>query len=905
MTDPLRQRQIERERKHTAMLRQRLLNEGTGRAAEGVATSLVQHAYGAIREDLATISAKLLDGQWDEAAAVWGTSLGGIQFRRTRKLHPIWHYLQHPSYAPNSSPVEDVCATAISAVLALVLGKPPTLMKVLSGMSRELSHMASMAFIYRFQSREAVTAIKERARSRKLAIPMSAREALERRTAIETLGSEQVRVQLERHADPEDPFKIDGVVSVRARGGGWRRISVKKTKLPTKMDWGLLDLCGGTGREWDSVAMIVLGLFIKHTGMVELVRKAALDKRGNRKGRKRAIYVSLVGEAQDTLVKGVDAWLETLNAKEPMICPPEDGSYLTTKNRAVTYRKKEARDDDDRPLLTRARGTVQWKEVVRGMAETPFRVDVPKVARLRALSLAGSAKTAPAKFAKEAAMLGVAGRAAEGEAIWFPVVMDTRGRTYYKPTPWNPQTTDLGKAMLTARGGGVPRTEKDWREVYLALRGIRGTDKNPIPETSNPPAPDHGRFCQLAMKEAEVANRDGGDEPYQCAVVDVFDPGQLYQLDGTCNGLQHLCAMMEDRAAGATVNLCDHPGEFRAGPADIYKDIADKLWERLCAMEEPWARRLVASGLKLTRKFTKRQVMVIPYGAGEPTIKNLTRKALLEQADELDFRLWQRVEITPGVPDEAARQRDYSAFSERPLDRHPLFKNDANRLGKLMADMIREEVLPGAFELMQVLKAFAKEANGRAIAWRVRDHKDSLWAISAPIKRYASHNRTIGLHLPGMAQRLLQYGLRTDEGGRLRDADQIDKSAVTKGLVPNFVHSHDADHMARVAGRMAELGHPFAAIHDCFLSTGSGMGDLARVTREEFVAKYRRGPDHPFAQPVRFLRSADTPEELLDKEWPSWYEAVEDVLGLEARQVLEKSRGLDVRSVLDSPFFFC
>ena len=136
------------------------------RAAQGIAETFTQHVYTAIRTDLEIISDHLLFNEWKAAGEAFGSAMGEMKFRSTTRLHPIWRYLRHPRYAPNSCPMDDVVATGLHILLTTIVGrKPPTLSRVIRAMSRELSHAASMGFIYRFQSRGAVKAIKERARS--------------------------------------------------------------------------------------------------------------------------------------------------------------------------------------------------------------------------------------------------------------------------------------------------------------------------------------------------------------------------------------------------------------------------------------------------------------------------------------------------------------------------------------------------------------------------------------------------------------------------------------------------------------------------------------------------------------------------------------------------------------------
>ncbi|NKW09115.1 hypothetical protein HGG76_02400 [Ochrobactrum tritici] len=83
------------------------------------------------------------------------------------------------------------------------------------------------------------------------------------------------------------------------------------------------------------------------------------------------------------------------------------------------------------------------------------------------------------------------------------------------------------------------------------------------------------------------------------------------RVDGTCNGIQHLSAMVLDEEGGASVNLI--PSEK---PRDIYQEVADQLTEVLIAdinnpIAEKWLELFEGAA---PRSVTKRPVMILPYG---------------------------------------------------------------------------------------------------------------------------------------------------------------------------------------------------------------------------------------------------------------------------------------------------
>lgn len=119
------------------------------------------------------------------------------------------------------------------------------------------------------------------------------------------------------------------------------------------------------------------------------------------------------------------------------------------------------------------------------------------------------------------------------------------------------------------------------------------------------------------------------EDPWQCLAA-IFEwvryldegPGMISSLpirvDGTCNGIQHLSAMVRDEEGGRAVNLV--PGNR---PRDIYMDVGNIVQQALD--DQPlnpfvrmWGRLF---GDKVPREVAKRPVMILPYGGpGAPTI---------------------------------------------------------------------------------------------------------------------------------------------------------------------------------------------------------------------------------------------------------------------------------------------
>ena len=107
----------------------------------------------------------------------------------------------------------------------------------------------------------------------------------------------------------------------------------------------------------------------------------------------------------------------------------------------------------------------------------------------------------------------------------------------------------------------------------------------------------------------------------------------------------------------------------------------------------------------------------------------------------------------------------------------------------------------------------------------------------------------------------------------------VDLTKQIRGFAPNLVHSRDAEHKWRTARRMVNAGCDFFDKHDSYRTHACDRARLATTLREEFVAMYE--PDYLAKLKAQL-------ERRFEKHLPE----------------LPAYGTLDVRQVLDSPYFF-
>jgi hypothetical protein len=706
---------------------------------------------------------------------------------------------------------------------------------------------------------------------------------------VANLLAGQVRLALQAPNDALEETEVKGrsVVKVLTRDNEWRRIDLRP---PEEGDWELLDVARHPAGEkdqhavtWASFAMMVLCAAQAESGWFDLVkletrwRSGEGSRAGQRASRfhKAAHGIVLAAEAHAAIMKDLKRWLSLGFIAEPMLTVPVDGDYLTVKHRAV------AGGRGPMGVKTDAKGTYHWDVSARIMAATPWTVATDTLLAIRGGGVLADCaeRCEPNPVRRESILTGYSQLATRD--FYMPIFMDFRGRVYTRPNLVTYQGSDLQKGLLAfphrPDQGTFGGTEYDAMALHLGALygGPQKLDKAPLMERAAWVAENQGRPPKDLL--------EGADEPIQLYTsLRLLQGGRwddmLCQIDGTCNGLQHLSALFRDETAAPFVNLTE--SSFEERPSDVYAEVATRVLARLQARgDEPWVRRVMAA-VRVDRKLTKKPVMVLPYGGTKVAIEDAVLDAILEQDPEgiwwtecltpitgnADTLLYTDRRRQPCERDREAVEGNYLAFRERELKNHPLLHLDAKRLGTIVWNCI-EEVLPRPMLAMQAFRDIAKTVGDRSLEWQVgsslageaSSSLGPLWVVQAKPKSMKSSLRFKGMHLPNSVR-----GLSLRVG-----ADEVDRGSHTSGIVANFIHSQDASHLSAT---MRMFGQPcLGAIHDCLISRPSKMASLARSTRLAFVEQYSSSPmqpgsGHPLRNPVR-LRNVTTGETEAFADW--------------------------------------
>lgn len=400
----------------------------------------------------------------------------------------------------------------------------------------------------------------------------------------------------------------------------------------------------------------------------------------------------------------------------------------------------------------------------------------------------------------------------EYRAIYFPHQCDFRGRAYPVLTALSPQGPDLHKGLLQFSEGKPLGTLEavSWFVIHGA--NCFGVDKVSFADRAEWVRDHYDAILACARNPLDETWWQEADSPF-CFLAWCFEYADMTSapiypttfvsrlpiaVDGSCNGLQHYSAMLQDPRGGAATNLVP-----AAAPKDIYGEVAaDVILElkRLTAdpaadpVDAEWAAIWLAFGID--RTLCKRPVMVLPYGG--------TLNACQRYVTE--------------IVDDAAPGR---------------YVGDPSRLSEGITWLARRvwqamtRVVVGAVVAMGWLRDLSRAVSdeGRPLIW-TSPSGFVVYQDYRPEKLVQVETVLFGRRFAPALREEIQ------EGGP-------DKRKQANGLPPNFVHSLDAAAMILTVNRARAAGiTSFAMIHDSYGTHAADMPALSHILREVFVEMY-------------------------------------------------------------------
>lgn len=321
------------------------------------------------------------------------------------------------------------------------------------------------------------------------------------------------------------------------------------------------------------------------------------------------------------------------------------------------------------------------------------------------------------------------------------------------------------------------------------------------------------------------------------------------------NGSQHLTALTRDEVTAPHVNLV--PSEL---PGDLYKYVADHVWERL----ETSIKDLDEEDLEACNVFID-TLVEMKKKINEALPKSLTRQKLIEEIKEFKEEnkdlatiaspvYWLRVldpkhkrkvvkrnimTLPYGGTAYGLGQQQIDDAKKHGID-HLLYLE--HKWGAYLGREIFEDCRVSLARPMQLLSVFETagkkaESEGRFLSWTVPITNFPVvqnYTEGTVKKVYVQYGPPQGARLnTGYYENTFQLSVCFIEDVRPSKGKQA------QGAAPNGIHSFDAGHLAITVHRA-----PFSVttIHDSFGCLLADMPDLFRLIRETFVEFYTVNP---------------------------------------------------------------
>jgi len=490
-------------------------------------------------------------------------------------------------------------------------------------------------------------------------------------------------------------------------------------------------------------------------------------------------------------------------------------------------------------------------------------------------------------------------------AFYLPWKADYRGRIYAE-TPWlTPQGGDLQRALfefargrpldeagvraLRRHGANLVRRSRLLQDLGIDDRQVATLDERERWVVAHEPE----ILASAASPLREPFWRTVAGKPmqflafclaYRQWTLEPSVPVHLpVQIDGTCNGLQHIAALTGDAGLARAVNVLIREGGL---PGDIYSELAVSAVGNLgqlgvglekdpnamgLALADAW---LAASSTRrawLNRETAKKVVMTVPYGASRGAQAHHILEAITNNFEgewRQDAPPLSKLDELVAWKDEDKKRRVFVARCTRGAFGKPpkAAFSGADELSTLLAGQ--------EWERRRTFAAYVALALVRHLHDALSATYPSVNAFSLWLRKTAKACEG----LPLLWQTPLGFPVcqdkfklrRTSASGRLGtervriDVLRLDEAVAPSkqgsALLPNLIHSLDATHLAMTlleanAGGVVDVG----SIHDCLLCHPNDAVALGLAVRKTFARLYRTGVN-------------GWPEVLTD--WSGWMQGI-------------------------------
>lgn len=394
-------------------------------------------------------------------------------------------------------------------------------------------------------------------------------------------------------------------------------------------------------------------------------------------------------------------------------------------------------------------------------------------------------------------------------AIYFVYFADSRGRLYPMTYGLNPQGGDLQRGLLRF-AKGMPLTDEK-AVMWFCIQGANkyGFDKATFEERQQWVMDREDLILSFAESPLDSRGWTEAGDPIQFLAWCLefkrwreqptsFVSHLPISMDGSCNGLQNLSALLRDEVGGEATNLTAN-----SQMQDIYKRVAEAATVRL---ETTFSDEAISQDLRsrwlqhgINRAVVKRSVMTTPYG----------------------------------VTKRSAADYVVGDYLKDPTSGHPFQKPEYMKAASILMEAVWPaigDVVVKGRECMDwlrtsarlILKAMPEATENPVVQWVTPSGFPAFQSY------YELEEHRINTRLQGPMKIVV-----------VTETDTPDLHRHSTGLAPNFVHSLDASHLHLTAA--ACLAHSIdavAMIHDDYGVHAANAERFFHMIRERFVWMY-------------------------------------------------------------------
>jgi len=467
--------------------------------------------------------------------------------------------------------------------------------------------------------------------------------------------------------------------------------------------------------------------------------------------------------------------------------------------------------------------------------------------------------------------------------------LDFRGRKYPATAYLHEQGSDLAKGLLLrADRKSIGERGFFWLLVHIANKWAGDAGRPDGAKTDKVPLNERYKWAHenqnLLLSYARDPKKNNGwmkaDKPWcfiagcielnklrrwqssrtairghDCSSDYSYESGFEAYIDGSNNGSQHLCALTKDEITAPYANLIES-----AMPGDLYKYIADFVWERLTILNSGLGKLQLEECEQFidTLIARKKEFYSVPNGHNEKkrlsdamhNFRKLNDRLLQQSA----IVFWNRITDPKHKRKIVKRNVMTLPYGGTPYGLGEQQIDDArkhgvdllvfmeNRWGSFMGRLVFDICKTALKKPMRLLSIF-EDAGKRA------EERGEFLKWTVPITNFP----VVQNYTEGIVKKIyVQYGPAVGERnstGYFANTLQLHvcfietvkptKGKQARGASPNAIHSLDAGHLMLTVHNSE---NPITTVHDSFGALLADMDDLFMNVRKSFVEFYDTDP---------------------------------------------------------------